>query len=61
MRGACAEETAVEVDELVGEEALEVGVLLVGADDVGRSCEGKWGGDGGGCREFAVGRCHCVL
>lgn len=41
MRGAGAEETAVEVDELVGEEALEVGVFLVGADDVGRGCEGE--------------------
>lgn len=41
MRGACAEETAVEVDELVGEEALEVGVFLMGADDVGRGCEGE--------------------
>lgn len=41
MGGARAEKAAVEVDELVGEEALEIGVLLVGADDVGRGCEGE--------------------
>lgn len=52
--GPRSQETPVEVCELVCEEALEVGIFLVRADDVGR--EGVWvwrareGGGGRGCR-----------
>lgn len=41
MGGARSEESAVKIDDLVGEEALEVGVLLMRADDIGRGCEGE--------------------